>query len=314
MEPMTLGSPNTQHSPANTSGVLPGFLLGEPSNQRANTFSPTKKTLSFVSSPHQSSMHHSNMFSSPTQESITPLNRSPFNQSGFGNAQQQSKLFKYHPTSHDNSISAPPVVGLFDSLREERNQTTPLKSMGNSNNPMQQFQNAANDSYMNSSGFNVSRVMSPIQNVSVNDTQPTSNKPPFNSFWITVFGFPPTSIATILSHFAQFGTIVDKIFSSQNGNWMHLRFSSRIECDKALNFNGKIIANSLMIGVVPCNDPSIIQRDGAMEDRENLTKMRPLSKVTYETTHTPTTVDPNVFAPKLNNGIVSKAMDLFFGW
>lgn len=345
MEPMTLGSPGTQHSPgtvsnfiiahfpssvhvylntkvmfisplANTSGVLPGFLLGEPSHQRTNTFSPTKKTLSFVSSPQQSGFHH-NIYGSPTQES---MNRSSFNQTGMAGGhmqqQQQPKLFNYHPTSHDNSIYAPPTVGLFDSLREERNQITPMKQgLGNVTSPFQQLPlGASNESYMNASGFNVSRVMSPIHNLSSNETLSRSNKPPFNSFWVTVFGFPPSSVATILSHFAQCGTIVDKIFSPQNGNWMHLRFSSLIECDKALNFNGKILANSLMIGVVQCTDQSIINEDLAGEDRENVTKMRPLSRVTYETTQSTTNVEPNVFAPKMNNGIVSKAMDLFFGW
>lgn len=277
-------------------------------HQRTNTFSPTKKSLSFVTSPHQSGIHH-NIYASPTYQDT---NRSPFSQSGTGMNQQQQKLFKYHPTSHDNSISAPPTVGLFDSLREERNQTTtPMKQV---TSPFQQFP-ATNDSYVNTSGFNVSRVMSPIQNISsLNETRNALNKPPFNSFWITVFGFPPSSIATILSHFAQCGTIVDKIFSPQNGNWIHLRFSSRIECDKALNFNGKIIANSLMIGVVPCTDQTIITEDVVREDRENVTKMRPLSRVIVSTSQTPTTVEPNVFAPKLNNGIVSKAMDLFFGW
>ncbi|XP_063708290.1 nucleoporin Nup35 [Culicoides brevitarsis] len=321
MEPMTLGSPTTQHqhSPANQSGVLPGFLLGEPSHQqRTNTFSPTKKTLSFVTSP-QSGIHH-NMYASPPssshQDSMNP--RSPFNQSGMGQQQQlqQTKLFKYHPTSHDNSINAPPAVDLFDSLRDER--SSPPKAQGmNVTSPFHQSQQHTlqqsqfGESYMDNSGFNVSRVMSPIQNASMHENR---SKAPFNSFWVTVFGFPPSSVATILSHFAQCGTIVDKMFSPQNGNWIHLRFSSRIECDKALNYNGKIIANGLMIGVVQCTDQSIINEDVLREDRENITKMRPLSRVTYDTTQSPTKVDPQVFAPKMNNGIVSKALDMFFGW
>lgn len=96
------------------------------------------------------------------------------------------------------------------------------------------------------------------------------------------------------------------------GNWIHLRFSSRMECDKALNYNGKVIANSLMIGVLPCTDTSVTNEE-AMEN-PNVSKLRSLSRVTYETTQTPTTVEPNVFAPKLNTGIVSKAMDIIFGW
>lgn len=68
----------------------------------------------------------------------------------------------------------------------------------------------------------------------------------------------------ILSHFSQCGSIIDKIFPpQQNCNWMHIKYSSRIECDKALNYNEKILNNNIMIGVTRCKDPNII-------DKENL--------------------------------------------
>lgn len=304
---------------ANTSGLLPGFLLGDQPNPRSSAFSPPKKT--FANSPTTSTMHQYHMYASPTQET-NPLSRSPFGSVtpvGSQQQQQQSKLFKYHPTSHDASINAPPTIGLFDSLREERSQT-PIKGIpsgitAGGNLITQQYQ-AASDSYINNSGFNYSRVMSPIQNMSQNEMDPITNriKSSYNNFWVTVFGFPPSSVSLILSHFSQCGTIVDKAFSSQNGNWIHLRFSSRIECDKALNYNGKIVANSLMIGVIPCTDPNIMNDEAGKEDREPRTKIRSLSRVAFETTENPMNVEPNAFAPKLNTGIVSKAMDLFFGW
>lgn len=83
------------------------------------------------------------------------------------------------------------------------------------------------------------------------------------NFWITVFGFPHTATSIILSHFSQCGTIVDKKFAPQNGNWIHLRFASGLECEKALNYHERIISNNLMIGVAYCKDPSIV-------DKENL--------------------------------------------
>lgn len=86
---------------------------------------------------------------------------------------------------------------------------------------------------------------------------------PHSSFWITVYGFPQSATSAILSHFSQCGTIVEKIFPPQNGNWIHIKFSSRLECDRALNYHERIIGNSLMIGVSYCKDPMIV-------DKENL--------------------------------------------
>jgi nuclear pore complex protein Nup53 len=82
-----------------------------------------------------------------------------------------------------------------------------------------------------------------------------------SDYWITVFGFPQNAVSIILSHFSQCGTIIDKVFSTQNGNWVHLRYTSRLECDKALNYNGKIIGQSLMIGVQYCTDSQIVGKE-----------------------------------------------------
>lgn len=84
---------------------------------------------------------------------------------------------------------------------------------------------------------------------------------PSNNFWVTVYGFPSTATSMIISHFSQCGTIVDKVFPTQNGNWIHLKYLSRLECVKALNYNEKILNNNLMIGVTKCNDPSIVEKE-----------------------------------------------------
>lgn len=97
--------------------------------------------------------------------------------------------------------------------------------------------------------------------MSTNCVSPTSARP--SNYWITVYGFSPAATSMILSHFAQCGTILDKVFPSQSGNWVHLRFASSLECDKALNYHERILANSIMIGVTYCKDPHII-------DKENL--------------------------------------------
>ena len=41
---------------------------------------------------------------------------------------------------------------------------------------------------------------------------------------------------------------------ARDGNWMHLHFLSRLQAKKALSKNGKILGNSIMVGVTPCID------------------------------------------------------------
>ena len=96
--------------------------------------------------------------------------------------------------------------------------------------------------------------------MSVNNClSPTSTRTSKN--WVTIYGFPPAAVSMILTHFAQCGTILEKIFPAQNGNWIHLRFASSLECEKALNYHERILANSLMIGVTHCKDPNVIDKE-----------------------------------------------------
>lgn len=190
----------------------------------------------------------------------------------------------------------------------------------------------AESSIHNQSGFNQSRIMSPIPMSNIPDynnshqhnqqslmttIQSEANESCSNHFWITIFGFPQSATAAILSHFAQCGTILEKVCSS--GNWIHLRFSSRLECDKALIYNGKIINSNMMIGVTKCNDESIM-------DKENLSGLQPqlhdhyvntirsLTSAAYKSAQGPTEVVTGSHVPKRATGIINKAFDAFFGW
>lgn len=154
-----------------------------------------------------------------------------------------------------------------------------------------------------------------------------------SDFWVTVFGFPQSATPMILAHFSQCGTIVDKVFPLQNaGNWIHIKFTSRLECDKALNYNEKILNNCLMVGVTRCKDASILERE--KDDVENSSfvgnistivntstnvtprpmAIRPFANVAYKTAQSPIDVTPNPATPTRSSGIVDKAMDFFFGW
>lgn len=275
------------------------------------------------------------------------MNRSNLQQkfSGFqpqrSPAPQQQFTMPMQSQNQNASISGPPTQGLFDCLKNEK-QTfqTPNKNVLQTN-PAIINQSIQDSSFLNQSGFNQSRMMSPIpigntttshdvtdynfntsvqqnqvyQTTSFNQSYSQFNNVINNNLWVTVFGFPQSGTASILSHFSQCGTIVDKVFAAQNGNWVHLRFTSRLECDKAINYNGKIISNNLMIGVMRCTDESVIDKENTNERREiAISKIRPLTHMAYKNAQSPTEVVPGPQQPKRSTGIVNKAMDLFFGW
>ena len=40
-----------------------------------------------------------------------------------------------------------------------------------------------------------------------------------------------------------------------NGNWMNIRFQTKLQAQKALGRTGRVFGGSLMVGVSPCLDP-----------------------------------------------------------
>lgn len=310
---MTLGSP-TGSPAAGTSPYLPSFLMGDsnpPTTPRNNTLSPTKATSPGVG---------------PT--SPPDFNRSTLGQKTLFGYQQTPPTHNYPGTpiqSHNTSISGPPTQGLFDSLRDERHrvQTPTRQFQQNQCLPLgtPTLNHSLNESALNQSSFNASRLTSPIAGINPNDYRNGMNSsnpyqcPPqkHTEFWITVFGFPQSATGLILSHFSQCGTIMDKMFAPQNGNWVHLKFSSRLECDKALNYNEKILANNIMIGVTYCKDLSIVDKENLV-DNTQVCRVRPLVQVAYKSAQCETAVVPSPSAPQRSSGIVNKAMDLLFGW
>lgn len=250
------------------------------------------------------------------------------------NSQQQQQFF--HAQNPNASISGPPTAGLFDYLKNEKSFQTPTKNFL-THQQSQSFSNGHQpQSFHNQSGFNQSRIMSPISNLPTNSesfnnnsyqnpqnstfqtTVPLNNMNNSgynNNFWITVFGFSSSAVSAILSHFSQCGSILEKICSS--GNWMHLRFSSRLECDKALLYNGKIICNNLMIGVMRCTDETILDKenDGLQQQRDVTgNRIRSLTQSAYKSAQQPTEVVLSPNAPKRTTSIINKTLDMFFGW
>ncbi|OCT63691.1 hypothetical protein XELAEV_18044791mg [Xenopus laevis] len=153
--------------------------------------------------------------------------------------------------------------------------------------------------------------------------------------WVTVFGFPQASASYILLQFAQYGNIIKHVMSN-NGNWMHIQYQSKLQARKALSKDGRIFGESIMIGVKPCIDKSVMEATEKVSTPSvssvftppvksirtptqsvgtpRAASMRPLA-ATYRT---PTSADYQVVsdkpAPRKDESIVSKAMEYMFGW
>ncbi|NXP73931.1 NUP35 protein, partial [Ramphastos sulfuratus] len=76
--------------------------------------------------------------------------------------------------------------------------------------------------------------------------------------WVTVFGFPQASASYILLQFAQYGNILKHVMSN-TGNWMHIRYQSKLQARKALSKDGRVFGESIMIGVKPCIEKSVME-------------------------------------------------------
>ncbi|XP_076300368.1 nucleoporin Nup35-like [Lasioglossum baleicum] len=319
MEPMTLGSPvgspvQTPGSPP-ASGYLPNFLLGDTSaSSKVNLTNPQD-------TPRQLHMGHTGL-TSPLSQYGTPDYRSNRQKAVFGgsNTPNTSQIVT------ESHTGGPPTRGLFDSL-ETAQATSPYMSTVNQ-----------------SIGHNQSRLlMNSMNNSMFSDGSLNPNTTDSQGLlqWVTVFGFAPSELNTVLAHISTRVRIVDKHPAPHpQSNWIHLKSASEQEAQRALACNGNIVSGSIMIGVVPCTDEGVIMGS----DKENRTKMngsikcysnfgrvnqspeyntpctpiklqnaRPLAAGYYQHL-SPQSVKATESIPQKSTGIVSKAMEYMFGW
>jgi len=168
--------------------------------------------------------------------------------------------------------------------------------------------------------------------------------------WVTIFGFPQSATSYVLQEFSIYGQIIRHVPNNQ-GNWLHVQYSNKLQAQKALSKNGKVLANQLMVGVMPCIDKRVMgsnsissEQSSAVSPNSSSSKPTGLSRnfsagskldrtQSLRTTSRPlgpfngprearTTEsllqsgsnmqDPNL--PKKNANVISKAMEYMFGW
>jgi len=337
MEPMTLGSPVS-------SPQSPGFP--------GNNFAPPLHSLS-ISSP----VHHTPTYPGYGQNTPQVLQHghghtpSQTNQSGFlpsylmGDPVLSSPAT---PGSHHRPMVSPTKLGRSLSAQQSSAPQTPLPSHSlrgpqllkeNSSLPRATREKPGGPP-TNSLLFTPNRSISTpnnFQNSIISPTSPNVTSPqevPSSSehspldTWVTVWGFPPTSVSFILSELSMCGTVLQHVMTP-NSNWMHVRMQTRMQANKALSKNGSILGGSIMIGVSKCKDSSVLENLNASAVLEssihssNVTNLstglgtphtiRPLTQA-YKESQSEHKVQPGTNTPSKNNGIVSKAMGCMFGW
>ncbi|XP_039498727.1 nucleoporin Nup35 isoform X2 [Drosophila santomea] len=339
MEPMNLGSP--ANSPgSNPSQYLPPFLLGDPQGltPHKNTLSPKtgRYNVSFATSPGGNSPHELNRSALNTRTLFAAQGGPPVGHNVLHSAVGANVTTPGHAQSHSHHQAGPPTQGLFDSLREQS--ATPQQrnhlSMLQLQSPNQSYQSSyhTNDSFApgapNAINASMQALCSPLgatahSPLGVLGTSVTAgSNSRLADFWVTIFGFPSGASSMVLQHFTVCGTIVDVVHAPQNGNWMHVRFSSRIESDKALNYNQKIIAGNVMVGVARCTERSVLDKENSswMANTETAdpatspNSIRPFAQQSYKLARNENTIVPTKDVPQKSSGLMDKAMGLIFGW
>jgi nuclear pore complex protein Nup53 len=69
-------------------------------------------------------------------------------------------------------------------------------------------------------------------------------------YWVTVYGFPANSKSFILQHFQTLGDVIS--YTSGAGNWLHMRYHTRLQAEKALSHDGTLLGGAIMVGVKKC--------------------------------------------------------------
>ncbi|XP_008181412.1 nucleoporin NUP53 isoform X1 [Acyrthosiphon pisum] len=154
--------------------------------------------------------------------------------------------------------------------------------------------------------------------------------------WITVFGFSISNKDEILSKFKHMVSCCD--VRQAGPNWAHICFSDPTDYHRALLFHGQVTNNGAMIGVIPCNDKTILNENISPIDSHPGPSTDILSKslrspilgqqfsspndsISKRNNIRPMAIRPipiqgnnNSPSATTSNGIVTKTLEYLFGW
>jgi len=90
--------------------------------------------------------------------------------------------------------------------------------------------------------------------------------------WVTVFGFPPSTVSYILRQFQNYGDILQ--YKTEGSNFMHIQFQTKLQAQKALGKNGKDFGRNLKIGVIPYTPPETEEISTKITRSTNITPLK----------------------------------------
>jgi len=273
------------------SGFLPGYLMGDP------VMSPSTPLRPGIISPTKLSR----TLSSPGSVPNSPL---PTSHPLRGPQLLKETLNRSTRTPGDKP-GGPPTTGLMNSLN---------------NTPNRSVLNTSSWATPDTSSSVFPATPSSTQVCEGEDAAPMAN-------WVTVWGFPPSAASFVLQQFGSCGTVLQHIMPP-NSNWMHIRFQTRLQASKAMSKNSSVLGGSIMVGVMPCKEESVLDNlnsslttsvlDSSVTNlSSNLggtpRSIRPLTQA-YRDGQSDTRVVPGTNTPTKSSGVVSKAMGYMFGW
>lgn len=324
-ESMLIGSPT---GPSQTqSPFLPSYLMGDSSSLAQ---SPASRP--WLSPP-----------KSQLNRSLAGANVSANSPAFIGSCTRSESLRSRDGSRFKDRPGAPPVSGLIESVSGPRPSALPSRlqedlSCSSSFNascltPPSHLQRSS--AGQQAFGQSFSAVPSPGQ-IDPFYTQGESIgiDERLDETWVTVFGFPPAATSFILQEFSQYGNILKHVVAA-DGNWIHIHYQSKLQAKKVLSKNGKVFGGSIMVGVAPCIDKSVMETDKentssylqtsfqsaavANYDRCNASSasrsktMRPLTSGMGASSGESEVTEP-ARLPQRSNSIISKAVEYMFGW
>ncbi|NXT10543.1 NUP35 protein, partial [Prunella fulvescens] len=315
-EPMTLGSP-TSPKQGTSAQFLPGFLMGD---------------LPAPVTPQPRALYGPSV---GVMETRSPLLA--------GGSPPQPVV-----PSHKDKGGAPPVRSIYDELSSPGLGSTPLSSRKHASftltlSPSVGIPPSTPGAGRSSSMFSPASIgqpkkttLSPAQlDPFYTQGDSLTSDDQLDDTWVTVFGFPQASASYILLQFAQYGNILKHVMSN-TGNWMHIRYQSKLQARKALSKDGRIFGESIMIGVKPCIDKTVMENferssissmssiftpptkpagtpTQPANNTARISTMRPLATA-YKASTSDYQVVSDRQTPRKDESIVSKAMEYVFGW
>lgn len=194
--------------------------------------------------PPSSGSHHSHHHPNtpkdtpdPKNKSVTPSSQyqsqggsSPWTSTSYSSSMMDQQYVRRRPKgskdgglfrSMDGLENQPPLMSLFDG---NHTTTTPLKTteqLHHHNTPVKPHEEVHEGEY-----------------------------------WVTVFGFPAESTASVVKQFQQYGQIVQ--FTNGSGhNWINVQYRTKLQAQLALSKNGQQLSKEhrMIIGVIPCTEP-----------------------------------------------------------